>query len=282
MKINLTEMMRIKGRLTDINSEMDGIFRSVNAEFEDISNNLISNGLNQSIRNFQENISALAQKISQNLNALEGFVNDQMSSYSITNEEVKESLQNLVTLVNEVFDENGNVLISASAAITTNSSNRKADTTITDSSGYERGEGLQNRFATKIGNSEAKWDVVDKTYYYFKEKGLSDEQIAGIIGNMTQESALDLKCPTGQHQGLFQWERSRYPENWELETQLEHAWNEIEYDRSSGKVYADLSQQSTVDGATYSFAKYFEGYTGEMEQRQAYANAVYYYIKNNL
>ena len=99
---------------------------------------------------------------------------------------------------------------------------------------------------------------------------------------MTQESALDLHCPTGQYEGLFQWGKDRQPSEWDLNSQLEHAWTEIESTRSNGKVLSNLSATTTVNEATESFAKWFEGYTGEMPQRQNYANAVYYYIKNNL
>lgn len=207
MKINLTEMMRIKGRLTDMNSEMDGVFKGVNTEFEDISRNINSSGLHQSIIKFQENITALSQNFSKNMALLEEFITEQLSTYTITNEEAKQSLQNLISTLNETFDESGNIIMTASISATAESSNRKADPNILDSSGYESGQGLQERFSNKIGNSDEKWDIVDKTYYYFKEKGLSDEQIAGIIGNMTQESALDLRCPTGSHIGLFQWEK---------------------------------------------------------------------------
>lgn len=115
MKINLTEMMRMKGRLTDINSEMDGIFRNVNTEFEDIAGNIGSIALLQSIQKFQESVTAISQKLSLNMNELETFIGEQISSYTITNEEVKESLEHLVTLVNDTFDENGNIILHVSA-----------------------------------------------------------------------------------------------------------------------------------------------------------------------
>lgn len=283
MNINVSEMMRLKGRLADISNELDTIFNGVNSELQSISDNVNSSDLHSAILNVQDNVESLSANLSNNLHVLEEFMTSQLESYSVTNEEASESLKNLVNLVENMFDSNGNIIASAATVgAIANSSGKLADPVIGDQSGYDKGANLQNTFSSKIGNSDQKWEIVDKTYYYFKEKGLSDEQIAGILGNMTQESALDLHCPTGQYEGLFQWSKSRQPENFDVETQLEHAWKEIEYDRCQGKVLSSLNETSTVDDATYSFAKWFEGYTGEMEQRRQYANACYYYIKNNL
>lgn len=297
MKINITEMMRVNGRLSDISDEMDSIFNDINCEFNNISNNINSAVLQQSINNIQNNISTLGSTFSNNMVFLKQFVSDQLTSYSVSNDEASAALQQLVTLVNGTFDENGNVLQKESSAVLNYNSavsngsasttgaalnTKRADTNIGDFSSYSTGEGLQDVFANKIDNSQAKWDVVKTSYNFFKDKGLSDEQIAGIIGNMTQESALDLKCPTGQYQGLFQWGSDRYPSSWDLDTQLNHAWTEIESTRNNGKVLSNLSQKSSVGDATESFAYWFEGCTTEMDKRKKYANAVYYYIKNNL
>lgn len=291
MKIDLTEMMRIKGRLSDINNEMGSTFNGINQEFDSVSRNISSEGLHEAIVTVQENISNLSSMFSKNMVALEEFMDEQLSSYSSTNEEASQSLQNLVNIVNQTFDSSGNVISTFALSQTFNSSSngagatsstRRADSSIGDSTGYSNGEAKQDYFANKIDNSEEKWQRVNDTYYFFKDKGLSDEQIAGIMGNMTQESAFDLLCPTGQYKGLFQWSKSRYPENWEFNTQLEHAWREIESDRWDGKVLSNLSSKTTVADATESFAKWFEGCETEMTQRKGYANAIYYYIKNNL
>lgn len=283
MKINLTEMMRLKGRLVDINGELDSTLNGINSEFDSIAGNINSSGLHQSILNVQDSIKTLGINFHDNMTSLENFMEEQLTSYSITNEEASNSLKNLVNLVQNVFDENGNILMAtASATALSYNIGRKADPNIGDQAAYDSGEKLQNKFAAKIGYSEEKWQIVNETYYFFKEKGLSDEQIAGIIGNMTQESALDLRCPTGQYEGLFQWSKSRKPDDFDLQTQLDHAWREIESDYYDGKVLSKLSETTTIDDATYSFAKWFEGYTGEMNLRRDFAKAVYYHIKNNL
>lgn len=283
MKINLTEMMRLKGRLVDINSELESILSGINLEFDSIAGNINSTGLHQSILNVQDKIKTLSINFTENMTSLQSFMEEQLSHYSITNEEASNSLQNLVTLVQNVFDENGKILMSTVSASTIAFGHGKmADSNIGDRSSYDSGANLQEKFAAKIGYSEEKWKIVDDSYYFFKEKGLSDEQIAGIIGNMTQESALDLHCPTGQYEGLFQWSRSRRPDNFDFQSQLDHAWKEIEHDYYDGKVLTKLSETTTVEDATYSFAKWFEGYTGEMDLRTDFAKAIYYHIKNDL
>ena len=283
MKIDLTEVMRLKGRLVDINSELDTILNGIRSDFDSIASNIGSTELHQAILNIQDKIKTLGTNFSSDMISLENFLEEQLHSYTVTNEEASNALKNLVTMLQNVFGENGEILVkTASASALSFNMGRKADKNIGDQDGYEKGEKSLEEFKNKIGNSEEKWEVVHETYYFFKEKGLSDEQIAGIIGNMTQESALDLRCPTGQFEGLFQWSNSRKPESFDLQTQLEHAWQEIEYDRYSGKVLSKLSETQSVNDATYSFAKWFEGYTGEMDLRQSFANAVYYYIKQNL
>lgn len=105
MKINLTEMQQIKSRLENINLEMKNILKSINSEFYDISNNINSAKLNNSIKVFQNNITILSDKFSQNMDNLETFISRQISSYSTTNERIKQSLINLIAQINGTFDE---------------------------------------------------------------------------------------------------------------------------------------------------------------------------------
>lgn len=114
MKINLTEMMRIKGRLIDINSEMNTTFSGINEEFGDISRNIRSTDLQQSILKFQRNITALSRKFSLNMNDLEEFLSQQLSSYTVSNEEAQQSLQSLINELNQTFDISGNIVLGAS------------------------------------------------------------------------------------------------------------------------------------------------------------------------
>lgn len=110
MKINITEMMRIKSRMSDINNEISTALVGINEEFNNISNNIQSYNLQQSINKFQSNVSSLSEDITLNIKELEAFTGEQISSYSVTNEEAKSALVSLVTLLNETFDENGNMI----------------------------------------------------------------------------------------------------------------------------------------------------------------------------
>lgn len=111
MKINLSEMMRIKSRLADINTDMDNIFNSVSGEFNDISQNIRSYALQRSILKFQESVTALSKNMSTNMTALEKFMGDQLSTYTITNEEVEQSLKNLVNTIETNFGEKDNNVV---------------------------------------------------------------------------------------------------------------------------------------------------------------------------
>lgn len=111
MKINITEMMRIKSRMSDINNEISTALGGINEEFNNISNNIQSYNLQQSINKFQNNVSSLAEDITLNIKDLEAFTGEQIKSYSVTNEEAKSALGSLVALLNETFDENGNTIV---------------------------------------------------------------------------------------------------------------------------------------------------------------------------
>ncbi len=111
MKINISEMMRIKSRMSDINNEIATALGGINTEFENISNNIQSYNLQQSINKFQSNVSNLSKDITINIKELETFAGNQIQSYTVTNEEAKSALGSLVTLLNETFDENGNTIV---------------------------------------------------------------------------------------------------------------------------------------------------------------------------
>lgn len=111
MKINLTEMMRIKLRLSDIDLEMENTFSGINNEFNSISNNIKSYELQKSILKFQNTIMNLSKEFSRNNNYLEEFLEKQLTEYSQTNEEASASLKYLIMLLDETFSPNGNNLV---------------------------------------------------------------------------------------------------------------------------------------------------------------------------
>lgn len=109
MKINLTEMMRIKLRLSDIDLEMENTFSGINNEFNSISNNIKSYELQKSILKFQNTVVELSKKFSKNNEYLENFLEKQLNEYSQTNEEASASLKYLITLLDETFGANSSM-----------------------------------------------------------------------------------------------------------------------------------------------------------------------------
>ena len=281
IKINMPEVMRLKNRLNNINTETTYLLNNVITEIDNIVRIVRSAVLLQSNQDLRYKISITSKDLKNNLEGLYLFMEQQLQSYSITDEEARKALAALVAFIDSVFDGNGNAVNTISQSKVFYSS---TNSEITDQSAYDSGESNFNYLQNKINNSDEKWNIINESYEFFKSKGLSDEQIAGILGNMAQESgfSLDVKNSRSSAQGLFQWLSGRHPDNWDLNTQLEHAWTELSETRYNGTGLEKLMQKTTVDDATYSFAYWFEGYTGEMNQREKFADACYYYIKNNL
>ncbi len=144
---------------------------------------------------------------------------------------------------------------------------------------------------------------------FFKSKGLTDEQAAGIVGNLDHEApGLDpeqLQIGGGPGHGIAQWGANKASmDRWSrkpgdnvvdfaanqneggaaassgtfafgssptsLQTQLDFTWWEL----NNGYGINALKKQTTVDGATKSFEKTFEAAgKPEMPDRYARANA---------
>lgn len=104
--------------------------------------------------------------------------------------------------------------------------------------------------------------VASQVWSFFKGKGLSDTQVAGIMGNVSAESAFRPGAvgDNGNALGLFQWnDRSTAMKNfvgsdWRTDTsgQLNFAWKEMQ--SSEGLAYRNLLRSSDVRGATRAFA----------------------------
>ena len=118
-------------------------------------------------------------------------------------------------------------------------------------------------------NDEAAFD-------FFVQKGLTEAQSAGIVGNLDVESGVNPSAVQsgGLGRGIAQWSvgarwDTTYHDNttWyaaqqgqglhTLSLQLEFIWYELNHDSSYG--LAQLEATTTVSGATLAFSKYFEG-----------------------
>lgn len=173
----------------------------------------------------------------------------------------------------------------------------QGDPLVNDQTAYTAGENAMSSLTQKLGDNQDRWDTLDDMYLYFRDKGLTDEQIAGVLGNAAQESGfiIDIKNSGSSAKGLFQWIDStittnegivepNQPPAWDLQTQLDHTWHQINTKDLSGRgdeIINRFNINTTVDSATRDFATFFEGYSGELDLRLNYANAIYTYIKNN-
>jgi hypothetical protein len=137
-------------------------------------------------------------------------------------------------------------------------------------------------------------DNESTAFSYFVNKGLSDVQSAGIIGNLMQESGMD---PTiyqyngGVGRGIAQWssggrwdsdpgdnENDFAAQNgedpWALNTELDFIWWELQ--NIPGDGLGDLQGATTVGDAVYAFMADYER-CGDCAQgqRDAFANEAY-------
>lgn len=130
-------------------------------------------------------------------------------------------------------------------------------------------------------------------FNYFVAKGLSDEQAAGIVGNLMQESSVRptaVQYGGGPGRGIAQWsigERwngsainlvsfasARGLNRWNLSTQLDFIWHELTNVPAYG--LSQLRAATTVSQATYVFqSKYEICGTCSSSLRQQYAQQAF-------
>ena len=100
---------------------------------------------------------------------------------------------------------------------------------------------------------------------FFKNKGLSDAQARGIVGNLMQESRGNHTAinKSSKAFGLAQWLGSRkqrliqkYGTNPTVSQQLEFIWEEL--NSTEGKAFQKLLNTNTIADATRAFAQHFE------------------------
>lgn len=114
--------------------------------------------------------------------------------------------------------------------------------------------------AAKKSNAEAAFD-------FFRQRGLSKAQAAGIVGNLVQESNVNPRSDQagGPGKGIAQWSspgrwdslvqyaRTHHTSPWALNTQLWFIWHEL-----PANGLQELRAAKTVPAATRVFEKKFE------------------------
>jgi len=122
-------------------------------------------------------------------------------------------------------------------------------------------------------------------YTFLQDKGMTPIAIAGIMGNIEQESKYNPQSDNGSHRGICQWDYSiRWPrlvssqeDPDDIKSQTEFMWQELE---ERGLVDT-LNNSEDIYTATEVFDSGFEGSGGrEIYQRVAYANKIYQVICN--
>lgn len=131
-------------------------------------------------------------------------------------------------------------------------------------------------------SSEQQRTIGTSMINFFRSKGLTHEQALGIAANLFRESSFN---PTSQtldtdgkiHKGLAQWNpdwwaqlvtwaRKRGLNEWDVSTQLEFIWHELEKGKKAGRTgnkLLDLIRSSgTAQEAAFNFGKYYEVFGG--------------------
>lgn len=121
--------------------------------------------------------------------------------------------------------------------------------------------------ASDVGGSGKK-----KIFSFLKQKGLSDDQVSAVMGNLEQESKLDPEAvnPSSGAFGIAQWlgnrktgldnyAKSEGKKNTDLDTQLDYLWKEMESGYDSDMLNkAGWSKDASLEKNTKAFATGFE------------------------
>lgn len=273
------EVLRLKLRLDEITESVDSSMNNNELKINDCVNNLQSasgaNKLANDVQRFLTNANEVRTNFIKNFQLLNEFLQSQVNEYSVSTEEAEEAVRELIVLMQRsVKRANGEYLFG----------------TFNDATALASGERNYSSITGFISDPD-KLEIMNYSHDFFASKGLGEEQIAGILGNMCLESGfnLDAKNSDSSATGLFQWLDTHYPSDWSLETQLNHAWEEMQGAPCGGNITSvvdKINNCQSVTGATDNFAIYFEGMgdgNGGVvagDARRQYANAIYYYYNN--
>ncbi len=120
--------------------------------------------------------------------------------------------------------------------------------------------------------SDVGGEGAEKMYKFLKGKGLSDNQVGAVMGNLQQESNLDpnAKNPSSGAFGIAQWlgarktgldkfAKEKGKKNTDLDVQLDYLWKEMQSDYESNNLKnAGWSKGGSLEKNTKAFATGFE------------------------
>lgn len=101
MKIELSELQRIIGRATEIDTTLSQELGNMSTTLNDICQNVNSSELTASNQKITTAIVDLNEKVKANLPKVISFLNEQIKSYSTTNETTKSQIDSLVSAVDQ-------------------------------------------------------------------------------------------------------------------------------------------------------------------------------------
>lgn len=99
MKIELTELQRILSRSETINETLNTELTNINDTLQDICANVSSSELTAANQNLTNAINDISETVKANLPKVIEFLNAQINSYQTTNENIKQSLDSLISEV---------------------------------------------------------------------------------------------------------------------------------------------------------------------------------------
>lgn len=112
-------------------------------------------------------------------------------------------------------------------------------------------------------NTETEESVEEKIWNFFIEKGYSEYAVAGLMGNLSQESGLDPTIvSTNGSIGICQW-------NYERKTQLENYANVMGKDATDLDIQLEFLNMELLGNSEYAI----DGFMGNTEAKEKWINA---------
>lgn len=299
VEIRYLEMDRELGRINTTFNELISALNSFAGAYNKLASLVDAEAID---------ISNIASKLQEDQAAINDFASSQLTKYDELNDEITERTRRLAEELHgaqtgengAVYvygeDKDGNLVRKSFQEVLKEKEREhyieycKGILTNSEADGYRVFEG-DKYIVDALNVSEDRWENFETMYAYFAIKGLTDEQIAGIMANAAGESGFnkDAKNPNSTAQGFFQWLDFRQPENWNVETQLDHAWNELESGLNWGgtSTLTRMQNCTTPEQASDTFLQYFEGggspvngpFASLYPKREEFARDIYNYIK---
>ena len=207
LNMNGSEVLELSMEMENIKSNLADIFNKVYSEISYCASNLVDEETGNKVLvgkvdKLGMKCMACCNALIQHLGTISTFVEKQVKEYIASTEEAEASVNNLISKIESALGsvESGEIYgESGTGASSSNSAN------FTDQTALQRGEKYQDNLPGKLATEE-QYKTMDICYNFFKEKGLTEEQIAGILGNACSESGFNTNIVSadGSSFGIFQ------------------------------------------------------------------------------